>query len=160
MQLRRKRRDLMAAVCPRRALPAASGLRVGNNKQRRSSSAPPSFCLLRRKRAAVSYSLNGALPAAHSNRTGRGKAQGDTSFAWSRQESGGRPRWLWPAPGGGGNGGGAAATQQGAALSFWPLLPGFEGGDTVDLELRGDPAGLLADTQVTGWGASRQPCWG
>lgn len=91
-------------------------------------------------------------------RTARGAAQGGSAFAWSGGGGGAAATRAGRSAGGDGGGTGQDGGSTGgpggvggAPLSFWPLPLGFGGGEELVLELRGDPAGIVADTQV-GWG--------
>lgn len=70
-------------------------------------------------------------------RTGRGEATASDAFTWARSRAFRRSSL------GGSSSGGA-----GAELAFWPLPEGLGSGETLTLELRGDPAGIVADSQV------------
>lgn len=70
-------------------------------------------------------------------RTGRGRAHGADGFVWASGKGGGAGK---SSSGGGGS--------KGPSLSFWPLPLELASGETVTLELRGDPAGVVSDLRV------------
>ncbi|KAL4424856.1 hypothetical protein ABPG77_011106 [Micractinium sp. CCAP 211/92] len=86
-------------------------------------------------------------------KTGRGEAATADAFTWARSRAFKRSSL------GGSSSGGA-----GAELAFWPLPEGLDSEETLALELRGDPAGIVADSQVgraalpLGPLAARYPC--
>ncbi|KAL4421350.1 hypothetical protein ABPG75_010641 [Micractinium tetrahymenae] len=86
-------------------------------------------------------------------KTGRGEAATTDSFTWSRSRAFKRSSL-----------GGSSTGGSGTELAFWPLPEGLDCGETLTLELRGDPAGIVADSQIgraalpLGALAARYPC--
>lgn len=78
-------------------------------------------------------------PRRSPSRTGRGGAAAPDAFTWARSRAFQRSSLTGSSSGG-----------SGAELAFWPLPEGLGCGETLTLELRGDPAGIVSDSQVGG----------
>ncbi len=83
-------------------------------------------------------------PTQSLRRTGRGRAHGSDAFVWTAGKDGGKAN----ASAGDSSSRGKNVKGAGGVLSFWPLPLELAGGETVLLELRGDPAGVVSDLRI------------